>query len=488
MWIDEATVAHTVKGYALAELLRSHSTASRCFRASTCWRFSGLTELLGYQTIVLRALPFIAYRARRALLWMQMLLDPLSPELPAVLFVGVVLALIPTTWPVYGVMLKQYSLEVMLALCALALSDRTLSSLFEGGRGRWRAALLGLPWLISYGYVFAITGRCAAWLLWRLRQGDLRLDARAAVIGVLGLAAWGGLLYYTDIQHTPSSLLTKFWQSCLLVADQSLRPEVIDHLGFAWYRTSRYFRYTAVPPALIWVLRALLGLGLFGALASLARGAAPGPTPRDGWGSRAIAVPLIVLALILGSVPLSYPLCAGRLTLFVLPPLQILILEGLAGLYGWLDRVPRGSLGVTLLCGGLGLALLPSATSSVSRLISESPPGNLRLALAEIDRAPDLPVVVDPCTHEMIRALPGGWSGLQVMGAVDLVLEGDSSPVIEGDVWVLSGVGVCWVFGDTDDLLRQVTRNWRPVPLPSADVRLRLGRLRRLAAPAPRPK
>jgi hypothetical protein len=45
---------------------------------------------------------------------------------------------------------------------------------------------------------------------------------------------------------------------------------------------------------------------------------------------------------------------------------------------------------------------------------------------------------------------------------------------------VLSGVRRCWIFGSTDDLLRQLTTDWRPVPLGADDVHLRRARMRDL--------
>jgi hypothetical protein len=476
LWIDEASVAYSLLELSPLEYF-GPLVGNQVFPRLYLLAIRGSVEIGGHETLVLRALPFLFF-AVGVFVWMRLLMARFA-ALPFVLLVGALLAIIPTTWVVYASMLKQYTLDTLLALLVLSIPDRALESCLSRGERRWRAALVMLPWIFSYVYVFAVFGRCAGYCLMRISERRLRLDTGALVYMAIGLALFGGVLYMTDVRHTIVAELGDFWHECTLTSNRATVAGVCDRMLFDWYQPSPYFRQVWLGDAQLWTLRMLTLLGAVSILVAVS-GRQVGAAAPDAWGSRSFASIAMVVGLALGSIPISYPLCGGRLVLFVLLPMQIVLLEGVATARAWLLRLPRGEWVASGAVLALALALAPTAVLSVQGFLASSPPNDLRPALRRIRSDPSLPVIVDPCTHHMLAALPSDMEGLQVRSVGEL--EGSlMEPLPAGEIWLLTGVKKCWGLGRVERVLGQVAEDRQLIERYTKQVALHRGSVRQWA-------
>ena len=115
----------------------------------------------------------------------------------------------------------------------------------------------------------------------------------------------------------------------------------------------------------------------------------------------------MVLALLVAAPLIDYPICAGRLTLFTLFALQLVLLEGVSWIgMAALSSSEGGSVIAALLIAGFGASLVPSAVANFRRrLPGPPPPGDLRLLKESLDKHPGFsgdrrtPAASIPCSR-----------------------------------------------------------------------------------------
>src|SRR5262249_2040126 len=136
-----------------------------------------------------------------------------------------------TLWLDQSIQLKQYTLDVFLALIPFLLTDESLDRLFSTGERRTPRfvliSLLMLPALASYTYVFAVGARLAGWYAWRKRQDHAHGLARPAVIvALVTLAFTMAVLWFTDLRFNAldRQAYLSYWNDCILSSVAARSP------------------------------------------------------------------------------------------------------------------------------------------------------------------------------------------------------------------------------------------------------------------------
>jgi len=406
MWLDEAAIAYNLLNQSAAELFGPYLTGHNFPRLYMAL-INGAVELFGYHTMVMRLLPFLAFAAG-AIAWHRLGYLRFRNR-PMLLAVMVLLCLIPGTGFAYGAMLKQYSLDVLLALVPFLLPDAFFDRHLRQGREKSRLVALPLLALFSFSYLIPLAGRTLGWFLAGLRRGERRLDPSALAVygGSTALAAAG--LWWLDLRHTTGQPgLLDFWAKCLPTGSPSHDWLLLDRFVGGWYRGNLPLGSThALPTELVWLLIAAMALGGIEAVRRAAT-SSPSPTGEDlaHWGSRSLGALVCIVGTLAAGFIVHYPLCPGRITLFTLFFQQLLIAEGLWAVGRWLGGGRRVRIGYELALLGLVLLIMPTAYSSMQHMITRDPPENIRPLLHFLDREPETPVLVASCSNYQIETLP----------------------------------------------------------------------------------
>lgn len=407
-WRDEASVAQSLLELSPLELfgaLRGGQSFPRLYLAAV----QGLKSLFGYETLVVRALPFCFFVLGSAA-WGWLLHRRLR-EQPLLLLFGFLLSLVPAQWFVQAAMLKPYTLDVFAAMLPFLLPDDFYDSTLARGERRWRLFALTAVGALSYPFALASCGRVAGWWAARLPQKRLAVDPPAAGLFACGTLLFVGCLWLTDLRHTAelSGPLERFWQGCVLGAEGTDTRIALERLAFAWYTGETDFsRGGGLPQPLVSVLKLAFAAGVVRIAASMWLGARAGAQPPAAWGSRSLGHAALLCGLLLASLLVRYPVCPGRLTLFALLPLQVVTFEGFAWAAAGARRLPASR----WLAVAAGLALVataaPSSIRDANRMLHMAAPDDLRPALAIMRERPDLPVIATTCTTKQIETLPEG--------------------------------------------------------------------------------
>jgi hypothetical protein len=408
MWLDEASIAYNLLFQTPAELFGPFLTGHRFPRLYLA-AINGVRELFGYETLALRLLPIAAFVAG-VVLYQRLLLQRWRSE-PVLLALGVVLTLIPGTWFAYGAMLKQYSMDVLLALIPFLLADDFFEQTLRRGERRWRLLALVAPCLLSFTYVIPLLGRVIGWWLAGLRERGARIAPLA--VGLFAAALVVGLagMWWIDLRHTQADGgVGRFWRKCVLEGDPLRDLAIVNAYLSGWYESAPVFggKVAVIGPLAI-LLKAALIAGALGTAAALVRPAlvAGGAVAEEnGWGSRSLGCLVTLGGLLAAGIVVGYPLCPGRLTLFSFFSLQIVTLEGL----GLLVRAasPRRHLAaaVRVLIALCVVAALPAAGATVRVLLFRDAPENVRPLAPLLEARPELPIVVAACSSRQVETLP----------------------------------------------------------------------------------
>lgn len=463
-WLDEASVARSLLALSPAELL-GPLDGQQSFPRLYLLCIDFLTRLFGFETLVARALPHCFFLAA-TVGWLR-LLHLRFREQPALLAVGVGLTLIPAPWFVYGATLKPYTFDVCAALVPFLLSDAFYEETLERGERTWRLVALTALGALSYPYALVLLARVGGWWLAGIHRGRVRLDPVGAASWLGGMALFFGCLWWTDLRHTGDieSALRGFWGACILGTEGTDTFQLLDRAAFGWWDGRTEFSGRAgLPEGVLFVLKLGLALGIVRGFATFVRSDAALPA---GWGSRSAGCGSLLAGLLAASFLAGYPICAGRLTLIALLPLQISILEGIDWA-GWgARRLQAGSW--LAAAGGVALVAMitPSTFDATKRLAAASAPEDLRPALRRAARRPDLPILSNTCTRRQLETLPEGVDH-------DLLYleEGGGIAVAIGtrEAWVLySPYPIC---RNAIQHLRQKAETWTPMHEPGSAVKL----------------
>ena len=403
LWLDEAFIALTLKSASPLDLFgpvgMGHS-----FPRVYLLAIHGLTQTLGYETWALRLLPF-AFFAVATALWFRLLFNRIF-AFPALMLLALFLNLMPVSWFEYSSAFKQYTFDVFAALLPFFVSEAALRKCFREGKSRWVALALALPCALSYTYGIVLLARVAGWYAYSLRDRQPKLDPGTVAIAISSLLIGSASLYLTDIRFMANSVYD-FWQGSTLAADGSSGIQLILQLIAGPYSgIQEVGRPAGIARPFLYFLYAVFGLGLLRILlGSLNAGFDHAPSE---WGSRSLGAVVAVMGLLVASWLIDYPIASGRLTLFVLPLLQIILFEGFCVIHREAEKLRQGAW-ISLALGLIWIGFVaPSAIETSLRFIERENRDNIRSLQAEFEARPDLPIYTMPLLVPSVMATPHG--------------------------------------------------------------------------------
>jgi hypothetical protein len=325
LWLDEAMLANNIvrrDWWALAEPLDDNQGAPVGF----LWAQRSMIELFGNNEYALRAVPFVAGVAVLGLTYLlARRLLPAWASAVAVLLVALCPPLVR-----YSTEVKQYSLDVAVALLVSWLALRALDEAGAGGGSRrlaaWAAAATAAVWLSHYA-LFVVAGTGA--VLLAASGGRRRIQAAAAA----GLAAASfGAVYLLSLRDLRGNdVLVDYWAA-------GFPPDGASPAGAASWLAGRlgglYQATAGFRPAVV-----AGGLSVAGVAVLARRGA-----------RRDLAVLLAPVAvLVVAAVVHVFPM-TGRLVLAVVP---VLVIATVAATTSRLrPAAVAGAVAVVVLVGG----------------------------------------------------------------------------------------------------------------------------------------
>jgi hypothetical protein len=402
-WLDEASLALSLLQL---EPLQSFGPliGGQSFPRLYLLAVHGVVGLFGYQTQVVRLLPYLFFVAA-TFAWFRLLRERFRHE-PGCLTLAALLLAVPATWLVYGAMFKSYTLDVFVSTIPFLLRDGFYDDVLARGRRPWRIVALASLGIVSYPFAGVLLARIGGWWLQRAAAGHLFVVARSATAGLIGLAIAAAWIWMLDLRHTSelAAPLRNFWSACLLGSPDVGSLALLDRFAFGWFDGRADFGRVKIATAPLLVLKLAFVAGLARTALTLV------PTTRlstpETWGSRSLGYACLLTGLPLASWLLSYPICAGRLTLFALLPIVVVLLEGIDAGAILVRRIPGGRWTALLASLALGLSILPASYENLAEIAAGRPPEDLRPLLARTRERSDLPILTTACTRRQIETLP----------------------------------------------------------------------------------
>ncbi|HXF40663.1 MAG TPA: hypothetical protein VN687_13180, partial [Blastocatellia bacterium] len=299
-WLDEAFIALSLRSPSIQTIF-GPLEAGQLFPRVYLAIIAILREALGYRIWVLRLLPSLGF-AIATLMWARLLIKRCGRSLPSALIAGALL-LGSTFWLDQAIQLKQYTLDVLLALIPFLLGDDFYDRSLVEGKRRWRLALIALPCLISYTYPLALVARVLGWYV-----SKRRVNKSAALMLIVSVAVALLAVWFTDYRF---NLLIRdsysdYWSDCILGSSHNRAGALRLLAKFLWGWHGRQPLVTA----------GIVPLQMLGVYSVLKRLRTSHSDENDHWGSRSFGSILLLGGVILASALGAYPICAGRLTLF----------------------------------------------------------------------------------------------------------------------------------------------------------------------------
>ena len=408
-WLDEAFIALSLRSPSIQTIF-GPLEAGQLFPRLYLAIIAVLREALGYRIWVLRLLPSLSF-AIATLMWARLLAKRCGRSLPSELIAGALL-LGSTFWLDQAIQLKQYTLDVLLALVPFLFGDDFYDQSLVEGKRRWRLALIAAPCLISYTYPLALGARVLGWYVSKRRIKNSAALMLIVSVGVAVLAVW-----FTDYRF---NLLIRdsysdYWSECILGSSHNPASALRLVAKFVWGWHGRQPLVTAgVVPLQI--------LGVYSVVKRLRNKFQS--DENDQWGSRSFGSILLLGGVVLASALGAYPICAGRLTLFTQVHAQILAVEGALFALSWNKRKAA----TIALCLFAGVVLFHSGRAYFRVAVSE-PAENLFPLLPAINTEITNTTWVHPCSASQVKSLPDPLPGEVVFGSDKL------QPA--GKTWVL---------------------------------------------------
>jgi len=395
-WLDEAFIALSLRSPSIQTIF-GPLEAGQIFPRMYLAIIAVLREALGYRMWVLRLLPSLAF-AIATLLWARVLIKRCGRPLPVGLIAGALL-LGSTFWLDQAIQLKQYTLDVLLALIPFLLGDDFYDRSLVEGKRRWRLALIALPCLISYTYPLALGARVLGWYLSNRR---IRNSAALMLIASVGVALIAVL--FTDYRF---NLLIRdsysdYWSECILGSSHNPASAFRLLAKFFWGWHGRQPLVTA----------GVVPLQILGVYSVLKRLKTNHSNENDRWGSRSLGSILLLGGVVLASALGAYPICAGRLTLFTQVHTQILAVEGALFALTWNKR-NAATIALYLFAG---VVLFHSGRAYYRVGVSE-PAENLFPLVPAINTEITSTIWVHPCSASQVKSLPDPLPGDVVFGS-----------------------------------------------------------------------
>jgi hypothetical protein len=388
-WLDEAFVAVSLR-HPSARTLFAPLEYGQYFPRIYLSCIALLRQVAGYHIWVLRLLPFLCFVVA-TIFWARLL----ARRTGGILVVGLVssaLLLGAAFWLDQAIQLKQYTSDVMLCLVPFLLPDSFFDESLAEGKRKMALVCLAAPFLLSYAYPLSLGARVLGWYVYRARSGRWRVSliglSALAVPSILGLVG----IWATDHRfNLERAAYVEYWESCILGMQQSAGGvlRVLAKLLWGWHGRMPLVTACIVP---------LQVLGLFRVLARRQ----PATTKDDGsWGSRSLGSLFVLTGVILASALFYFPICAGRVTLFVQIHVQLLAVEGALWI---LSRGSRRAGSVVVLL--VACVVMFHAGRSYWQFVRAEPAENLRPLLPLIAAETSNVVWVHPCSVAQVRSLP----------------------------------------------------------------------------------
>ena len=387
-WLDEAYVALAVQEPGFSDIF-SRMERGHYFPRVYLLMIAGIRNFFGYQFWVLRLLPTLFFIGG-TVVWARVLATRTKGSIVAAAFAAFLL-LGSNFWLEQAIQVKQYSLDVLVALLPFLIRDSLLDESLLNGRRRLLPVLLALPCFLSYSYPLALGGRIIGWFLVSLRSGRWRVNVISASLLLVPSLIGFGLLIAIDYRQGAD--LSGYWSHCDLRKAIGRGPiDVLRLLGdlfFGWY-PGRFKLLVASAVGL------LMTVGIWRVISRFRRG----EIVNDEWGSRSVSSLAVLFFLLLAGLMIGYPICAGRLTLFAQIQFQIIALEGL--LLVLTIRRPTLSISVALaFCLLMGV----HSIKRYSDVMGGESDENLRPVLPLIDSTLADNVWVHPCSVLQVKSL-----------------------------------------------------------------------------------
>lgn len=238
---------------------------------------------------------------------------------PASGLCAVVLVALNTSFVEYSARAKPYAADVAATLTVALLAIELCEPSTTRRRSIWLALMASATVLFSFTAVFVLAGAAGTCCVagFRAREQRTRGTLLIAAAVLAAGAACGTLLGHLSLSPTDAAYLTWFWGAGLM----PLSGNGAHAATWLWFQLKSMFGQTAhYRASVFWLALAALGAWSF-----LRRGRAPVAS--------ILLVP--VLLVIAASAAQLYPFTYGRVQLFLLPLLLILVSEGAA----WCVRV-----------------------------------------------------------------------------------------------------------------------------------------------------
>ena len=394
-WLDEAFVAVSLR-HPTVESIFAPLTYGQYFPRVHLGAIAALRELLGYQIWVLRLLPTVSFVAA-TVLWAR-LLGMRAGTRVALAVLGGALFVGSSFWLEQSIQLKQYSLDVLVALIPFLLCDEFFKKSLVDGDHKSKLALLAIPCVFSYTYPLALGARILVWYAHHGRRRGWRLDTKGllSIIApvVIGLCLIWISDYRFNIMNREAYLA--YWRGAILSSrfEEGFGSGVALISNFLWG-----WHHGRLLPIVVAVVAPLQVLGVYRVISRWKNRDASGVDCT--WGSRTLGSLLLLIGTIIASLILNYPIKAGRLVLFAQVHTQILAMEGGLLVLGFgVRRVVA-----MLLYTGIAIVIVYSGHRYVDFVRSE-PPENIRPMLSLINPEVANTIYVHPCSVAQVESLP----------------------------------------------------------------------------------
>ncbi len=425
-WLDEAWVANAIYQPSLEKIF-SRLPNGVVFPRFYLSFIAILCKIFGYKIWVLRFFPTIFF-ILGTVLWAKLLVKRINNSVMAGFLAGSLL-IGSFYWLEQSIQLKQYSLDVFVGLIPFLVDDNFYEKLFLTKKNRLMILFISLPCLFSYTYLMPLIARILGWYLQRLRQNSWHLSWENVVLFFISIFISITAIYLTDYQfsHLDRQAFSLYWKDCILFSgveiDFNKTLKLILNFFYGWY----------VGRLLPLVLIAIIPLQILGLWQVVKNWKTLNNATQNSWGSRSLGGLILIVIVILANIVENYPICPGRLLLFLQPHFQILILEGFFLLFSWLQE-SRMRIIIYLFIAILGFYSLYRYVS----FVKQEPWENLNPILSLIKPEISDTLWADPCSVSQITSLP---TSLPIKNLI-IYKTHKKEPPKGGKVWILwTGLG-----------------------------------------------
>lgn len=395
-WLDEAFVAVSLR-HPTVESIFAPLRYGQYFPRLYLGAIAVLRQLLGYQIWVLRLLPTLSFIAA-TILWGR-LLGKRSQSNVALAVLGAALFIGSSFWLDQSIQLKQYALDVLVALIPFSLDDDFFDRSVVSGKNKLKLVLLVMPCVISYTYPLALGARLLGWYVQRARQKGWRVSARALSVLVVSVALALAVIWLSDQRFniTNRASYLAYWRGSILSSrfEQGGLMSGMALIADFWWG----WHHGRLMPI---VVAAVAPLQVLGVYRVISRSKNRDSDSDETWGSRTIGSLILLGGTILASLILSYPIKAGRLVLFAQVHTQILAIEG--GLL-LLSLSARRKALIGVLYAVIAIVAVYSGHRYLD-FISREPEENIRPMVSLIKPELANTLYVHPCSVAQVESLP----------------------------------------------------------------------------------